>query len=388
MPFDIEARVRWLERALHDVSRRADSLDDKWGLIEQQSELDREAFEGIGSACTGTIDVTVTYLGSPVVGATVTLSGAGTGSGTTNSSGFVSIAITAAGTYTVTVSAMGCVAAASTTVTATCSTNATSVAQAVPASKAQIAFTVRGCTSTSVLLGAVVTATRGSNTYTGTTNSSGQVTLDVSPSGAGSYSWSVAPPNVRFSGTSGTVTAGACGTTATVTTSLGVATGYHCGGGANPCSFPLADTLYLTNSKGTVTLTYNGATSKWEGVQGIAGVSTVSADCPGAPLPLNRCGGAAAAGSMGMFWAYNGGGTGGAPDPNMAGSFYKACVDASLVGHPIDVSSFLTTHCTGGGQTGKAFTSIVCPPSFLYTGTIVEANNFSGLNNATFTISE
>jgi hypothetical protein len=368
-----EARLLGVERQLMLLGRRANTLErETWAGLQDALELWQE-IPPAAAPCSGSIDVTVTYAGSPVVGATVTLSGAGGGSGTTNSSGFVSLAIAVAGSYTVTMSAIGCLASASTTITATCTANAITITPATPASRCLIQFTVTGCNSLGVI-GATVTATKGSLTVTGTTpGSSGVVTLDVSAGGAGSYSWTASYGPGGLVSTSGTVTVGACGSAAaTVATNLTLASGYQCLDVGTGCSVPLPLTIHGSNAYGSFAMTSaGGGGASWVGTQTVSGVSVWTAGCnPGGACKT----GSASSGSVTITWRMS--------TARVASSSYNWC--SSTGGNFPMSASGSTSGCNAAAPTMSGV-SVNCPPTFLYSATVTDPHAFFTFGTLTIT---
>jgi hypothetical protein len=353
-----EARLLGVERQLMMIGRRANTLErETWAGLQDALELWGEV-PPAAAPCSGSIDVTVTYAGSPVVGATVTLSGAGSGSGTTDSSGFVSIPITVAGSYTVTMSALGCLASASTTVTATCAVNPVSLTPATPTNRSRIAFAVKGCNSLG-LSGSTVTATKSGVTYSGTTDGSGNATLDVSASGAGTYTLTASDPSGgRFVAFSGSVAVTCTASAVSVGVTLTPATGYHC---ASPitvgfrCVLPIKDTLTLTTNLGGVTLTWNG--SEWAAVQNVGGVTAVTAGCTAGSPPT--CNGPGVAGqTVVVNWHFAG-------SMGLTNTYGTCRFGGSTT---LPVSGTLTACTTTSGDSSTT-SSVVCPTSFLVSGT-------------------
>jgi hypothetical protein len=133
-----------------------------------------------------------------------------------------------------------------------------------------IRFTVHGCNAMP-LAGVTVTVSLSGTDYVGTTDAAGVVEIAVP--GVGTYSWTITSPSVRLQSQSSTVVVAASGVTDVGVRTLQPATGYRCinwentgGDGSRKCAFPVAETLYLTDSvMGAFTLIYNaGGSGAWE----------------------------------------------------------------------------------------------------------------------------
>jgi hypothetical protein len=124
-----------------------------------------------------------------------------------------------------------------------------------------VTFNVKGCASTN-LTGATVNIWNNSGMTsliaTGTTNSSGNVILNIGT--AGTYWREITHP--RFVTQSGSISPGCGGTLSTSFTTPAV--GYVCCPGS-ACGLPLATTLFLTIAGNTYTLTYDSGQGAWYG---------------------------------------------------------------------------------------------------------------------------
>lgn len=234
----------------------------------------------------------------------------------------------------------------------------------------KIQFTVRGCPTLPVA-SVPVTVVGGGSTYTGSTNGSGVVLIDVSATGAATYSWTAADPSPgRFTGTSGTV-ATTCGATATVTTTLTPnTTPYVC---TTPCSWPLKkSSLIVTNSFGTATLTWTSGVT-WTGTQTIT-TPTVQVPCVLSAGVLICNGATVAGGALTVTWSYN------ANTQGLSGT-YRQCPTTrfATAWRPIDdsVAACGSTASVGFLTSGTPS----CPPSYLTSGTSTDlgAGVFAGL---------
>lgn len=147
-------------------------------------------------------------------------------------------------------------------------------------------FTIHGCaqscggtTGVDGVTINVYTSSGGTLLATGTTNSSGTVTL--SWSGTATY-WTASKSRWTTYTASGTLT---CGATQTAT--LTPATGYRCLGticGTTTFADPISETLYATDTLGNSwTLTYNSGTNQWEG-------STTGSYAGGTGITCGGCG--------------------------------------------------------------------------------------------------
>jgi hypothetical protein len=328
------------------------------------------------------IATTITYGGTPVASAgTVTVSGPGgfSASGAPDASGIFTTTIPGSGSYTVSYSGP-CSLAGSTTVTATCpGTNAVTLTPTTTQA-AQVHFSIGGCNNIAVP-NATATLTGGGRIYSAT-SSTGSITIDVSATGAGSYSWTVTEPTGRLISTSGTVTV-ACAATAGVGTIMTPAAGYVC---ISTCALPVAPTVTLTTPQGGVTLTY--AAGVWSGLQARS-VATrakttthVRTGCPTA----GTCDTATsdfAGGTCTISWAWSG-----SPllSSGLTGS-YKVCDDGSGTLHPIDdsVAAGLRGNCLSLSITTSR-TNSGCPGATLWTGT--GTSTPIGLSSAALSIDE
>lgn len=191
--------------------------------------------------------------GGVVSGASVTVTQGGTtvASGTTDGSGGFTASL-AHGSYTVAVSATGFCTPSNQNTTQVCPAGTTTTFTIDPNT---CLFTITGCCSLA-LQGATVAVTGGG---TGTTNSSGQVTLSI-PCSAGFISVSVSKS--RFVTQTFSITDTSC----SIGKTLLPASGYHCFVG---CADPIPDTLHGTDSvAGAFTLTYQTsgpAINCWQG---------------------------------------------------------------------------------------------------------------------------
>jgi large repetitive protein len=328
----------------------------------------------VTSACS--LAATILYGGAPVTTGTVTVAGPGgfSASGTPDASGVFATTIPGSGSYTVSYSG-SCSLAGSTTVSATCpGPNAVTLTPTTTAG-GKVNFSIRGC-ATLAPPNATVTVSGGGATYTGTTTTGGLL-LDVSPTGAGSYSWTVTEPTGRFVTASGTVTV-ACNATAGVTVNLTAAAGYVCITG---CDLPVATTVTLTTPQGGVTLTY--AAGVWTGTQARS-VATrakttthVRTGCPTA----GTCDSATsdfAGGTCTISWAWNG--------SNVSGS-YTTCDDGTGTRHPVDdsVAAGLHNNCLSQNIITTR-TNSGCPGANLYAGTATSTP--IGLSSAALSVDE
>lgn len=135
-----------------------------------------------------------------------------------------------------------------------------------------IKITVGGCNGANIGSGIPVrirASSGGTILDSGTTNSSGQVTLAI-PGPSGTY-WVEADGTSHSSGrfadfaASRSLTCGTSGSPGTLTVTLKAATGYSCGG-APACLLPCKNTLICTFSiAGAVTCTSTGGTAPWLG---------------------------------------------------------------------------------------------------------------------------
>lgn len=217
-----------------------------------------------------------------VSGAVVTVKdsgGATVGSGTTDATGIVTVTIPAAATYTIVVAKTG-QNTVTATQAATCTTNNVAIKLGIAAS-----YTVRTCAVGAIGITVTLTHATSGRVFTGVTNSSGAVTVAVGESG--NYNYSI--PAFRHTTRTGSANLppGFC-TTSGGTQDLDPATGYHClflttgcmvppaGLTNSECFYPIADTLFLTDSAyGTTTLTWSSSAGG-VGIGGWSGTKAVS----------------------------------------------------------------------------------------------------------------
>lgn len=193
-----------------------------------------------------------------------------------------------------------------TNINSTCTTNSTGVSITPVANTQdhQVLVTVTGCGS-QPLPNASVVATKGGASVSGTTDSSGQVTLDLGTNSDGT--WTITASKARFANGTGSVTFGVCPTltpTLLSTINLTPATGYHCFinqwgcsldstiTGYNPFPDPVPNTLYLTDANGTHTITnLNGQNGCYEFTYTGNSYqnSGSSGYCSGGTLPTPNC---------------------------------------------------------------------------------------------------
>jgi len=213
--------------------------------------------------------------GANVSGATFTVKQGSTtiGTCTTDASGncCVDVTSTGTGTYQVYISKTG-YTGSNATISVTCP-GTTNVDLLIANSGAETLRILSPC-GPSNLDGATLTINGG--TYV---SSGGGLISIVLPNGSYPYTISYPP---RFVDITGTAVVAGCGITGIGgNMTMSIASGYHCGFG---CIQPLADTLFLTDSRyGPFTLTYNGTNLDWEG----GGSVSVPAICSqlGFPCP-------------------------------------------------------------------------------------------------------
>lgn len=132
---------------------------------------------------------------------------------------------------------------------------------AAPCTPATRTATIQGCNS-GTLTGATVTATGPGTTVSGTTNSSGQVTLSLDAAGT----WTFSASKSGFTSGSTFVFGVTCGSSGSLSPlALTVASGFECYCFGMTCGDVIPDTLTCVHSLGTVTLTFDGSSSSWKG---------------------------------------------------------------------------------------------------------------------------
>lgn len=240
------------------------------------------------SKSAGTTTLTVTTADNctsvPLSGTSIAATqGATTVTGTTNAFGAVSLTLPRGGSWSVAASRTGYTAQTK-TVTVTCWTTTTaSFALAATSDNTRITVTVQGCSAVA-LVGALVTITRGTFSFSGTTNGSGQVVWTNAPVG----SWTATASKAGFN--LGTTTGNStCNSNSIGTISMPVASGYHCLG--TGCADPATDTLHANDPiAGLVPLTWKSSDPDWNWLFGTGAVWSGTASISVTNLADGHCG--------------------------------------------------------------------------------------------------